>query len=260
MAPVGSNVYYRFAVTNVGALPVAVTLTDNLLSSAVLAVCDTDVSAAGVQMGIAAPGATLNCVVGPVVAISGNVTNTATASGTGGGVTDTSTDSATYAGQYNGFTPGFWKNFNNRASSTARAPMAGKCRLLASKPWNTTLASIFTVVAGQTPAWLATASPIKGATYGQLTLAQALGLSGGLTTEATQILIRAATATYLNACYNGIKKGARPAELTPDAVATRTTTLLNGFLAIPQTVTRDQVIALAAYFDGLNNGLHQLIP
>jgi len=84
---VGADVFYRFVITNTG----NVTLTTPTVT-------DPDVNTGGCAFtSPLAPGATTNCVVGPVAAVIGAHTNTATAHGVFGGTTyDSAADTASY--------------------------------------------------------------------------------------------------------------------------------------------------------------------
>jgi uncharacterized repeat protein (TIGR01451 family) len=88
-----ANVFYRFTIENLGDVALSpLTLTDPTV----------DTSACMLPGSLPAPVATnenhlFQCVVGPVAAMTGAITNTATAGGTGGGMTVTDSDSALYA-------------------------------------------------------------------------------------------------------------------------------------------------------------------
>jgi len=86
---VGHDVYFRFVVTNNGSLD----LTN-------LALTDTDIDLGQCSLPMTlAPGTTVECVVGPLQAILGQHSNTATATGESTGTTASDSDLAHYSGQ-----------------------------------------------------------------------------------------------------------------------------------------------------------------
>jgi uncharacterized repeat protein (TIGR01451 family) len=99
----GTDVYYRFVVTNTGGVDLTnVSVNDPMLGGTVCTV-----------PGTLAVGASYTCAVGdPYKAAYNDNTstcNTATATGTAGAKTATATDTACYSSDYWAFTPGFWK-------------------------------------------------------------------------------------------------------------------------------------------------------
>jgi len=87
-ADLDAEVSFRFAVTNTGTVPLTgITLTDNLL----------DLSTCTIPAELA-PEAFFECTVGPVPAVEGQHTNTATATAAYEDMTITATDSANYFG------------------------------------------------------------------------------------------------------------------------------------------------------------------
>lgn len=85
---VGSNVSFRFVITNTGTVPLtALTLTDTTLATT------TCVLPATLE-----PAASVECVVGPVPAVEGQHTNTATVTASFNGVSVTDSDTASYLG------------------------------------------------------------------------------------------------------------------------------------------------------------------
>lgn len=85
---IGSPVWFRFTVTNRGAATLNnISLSDNKVN---LGSCPIPASLA--------PGASFECVVGPVNAVEGQHTNVATASGNANGAIVTDTDAANYYG------------------------------------------------------------------------------------------------------------------------------------------------------------------
>ena len=86
---VGHDVYFKFVVTNNGSLELTnLTLTDT----------DFDLGECSLPMTLA-PGATFECVAGPLQAILGQHSNTATATGESIGTTASDSDLAHYSGQ-----------------------------------------------------------------------------------------------------------------------------------------------------------------
>jgi hypothetical protein len=85
----GHDVYFKFVVTNNGSLELTnLTLTDT----------DFDLAGCSLPMTLA-PGATFECVAGPLQAILGQHSNTATATGESIGTTASDSDLAHYSGQ-----------------------------------------------------------------------------------------------------------------------------------------------------------------
>lgn len=85
---VGSNVSFRFVITNTGTVQLtALTLTDTTLATT------TCVLPATLD-----PAASVECVIGPVPAVEGQHTNTATVTASFNGVNVTDTDTASYLG------------------------------------------------------------------------------------------------------------------------------------------------------------------
>jgi hypothetical protein len=251
---VGSQLCYQFVITNPGAANLtSVTLTDNRFNLQLVpttcSVPSTPLGTTGLSLGALAVGGSITCTTGPIIAAFGtgaqNV-NTGTAVGCANATCSPSpsdSDTATYAPGYLGFTPGFWKNHTAVNSNNAwQAKYIGACMppLSAVNPWTTTVAAVF-----------------PGTTFmPTITLLDALGLQGGSgTAGANQILLRAATAAYLNACYSatlipGGGAGAYP--LTTSQVINQTLTALN-------SNQRGAKITLAATLDLYNNtATHQI--
>ena len=87
--PVGHDVYFKFVVTNNGSLALTnLTLTDTVINLGEWSLPMT-----------LAPGATFECVVGPLQAIQGQHSNTATATDESTGITVSDSDLAHYYGQ-----------------------------------------------------------------------------------------------------------------------------------------------------------------
>ncbi len=85
---VGSNVSFRFVITNTGTVPLtALTLTDTTLATT------TCVLPATLE-----PAASVECVIGPIPAVEGQHTNTATVTASFNSVTVTDSDTASYLG------------------------------------------------------------------------------------------------------------------------------------------------------------------
>jgi len=87
----GHDVYFKFVVTNNGSLELTnLTLTDTVI----------DLGECSVPMTLV-PGATFECLVGPLQALLGQHSNTATATGESTGTTASDSDLAHYSGQEN---------------------------------------------------------------------------------------------------------------------------------------------------------------
>ena len=89
--PEGGNVFYRFTVENIGNVPLNSVGVNDLQVSTASCIWPSPLPVASPTEDPAA-----TCIVGPVAALSGSRTNTATASGTNGGTTVTDTSIATY--------------------------------------------------------------------------------------------------------------------------------------------------------------------
>ncbi len=254
---VGSLLCFQFVITNNGKVALdPVTLTDSRFSLATTpTTCSvpSTVSGTGISVGAVAVNAAVTCWTGPVPAVFNGGTsyvNTATAIGCAATMclpSPSDTDTASYAPGYLGFTPGFWKNHTTGNSNNAWQPKyLGACGPLTP---NTPVSTIFTNLAG-------TVKTRSGAAISSLTLLQALGLKGGPGVEgANEILVRAATAAYLNACYSATllpAGGAGAYPLTTAQVVSQTVTALN-------SATRQVKIDLATKLDVYNNtATHQI--
>ena len=221
---VGEGVCYQFIVTNIGAadLP-GVTISDPQVSTLNCAVPNP-----------LAAGVSYTCYAGPIAVVFNNgapLINTATAcSGT---LCDT--DRASYVAGYNGFTPGFWKNHTTAPRNAWAPQFIGACSVTTS----TLVGSVFVGYTG---------------TYASRSLLQALGLNGGNSLDgARQILLRAAVAAYLNACYSATLPGTiGDYPLTTTQIVTQTVAALN-------STTRGTIISLASTLDLYNNTATHII-
>ena len=104
---------------------------------------------------------------------------------------------ATSNGASQGCTPGYWKNHTDNWQEYA--PTTTVSRMLASLQ-----------IVNNKYVFTNYAFPAELAKYGSLTMAQALALKGGPGADgAAQILLRAATAAYLNAAYDVVPDGSQ---------------------------------------------------
>ncbi len=239
----GTSVYYQFVVVNTGDVALSgITVNDPKLGGVMT--CPKTTLAAGESMTCS--------VVGPITATYSNgssVINTATVTGCADAAhCATDDDTAAYSASYWGFTPGFWKNHAKAGSRymwsyTAYSP---------SQKVNT----VFTI-----PSCISSK-------YGTNTLLQALGLKGGSTLNgAAEILLRAATASLLNASFHEtynhavylagvglVDNLANPTIVYWPYSSQQIIAMVNSALA---SCNRSTILQLAATLDGYNNGIHQ---
>ncbi len=254
---------YRFTITNTGS-----TLLENV------SISDPFLGLVAVPCGATslAPGASTSCVQSHTASFTaGSVrTNTATANGCASIGTKpcvSHTDTATYVATYQGFTPGFWKNHTATNSNNGwRAVYIRRCippltetSVGAADYWNSPLTAVFpgigTVVVakpGDKKTWVTIAN--YNGTGRPMTMLQSLGLQGGSgDAGANEILLRAATAAWLNACFNETDPTLLIGSTWPQSSATISANTVSALT----TKTRADRIVLASLYDLWNNtGTH----
>jgi Prealbumin-like fold domain len=256
MVVTGTKLCYRFRIINTGSAPLEnVTLTDAMLGLN------------GITCGITTLGvnSATGCVQPHTASFTSGVVRTNTAVATGCATIGTKPcvkddDTATYVASYQGFTPGFWKNHTAVNSNNAwRSVYIGKCipPLVESTPgagdyWNTPVTTIFPGT-GSAVAFngksIVTIANYNG-TGKPMTLLQALGLAGGAgDAGGNGILLRAATSSWLNACYNETDPTLQIGLTWPVSSANISATTVSALM----TQTRAQRIALAGQYDLWNN-------
>jgi hypothetical protein len=256
MVVTGTALCYRFTVTNTGSAPL-----DNIsLTDAMLGLTATTCGSTSL-----APGASTSCTTAHTATFTSGVvrTNVATANGCatiGAKPCVKDDDTATYVASYQGFTPGFWKNHTAVNSNNAwTATYIGACipPLVETAAglrdyWNTPVTTIFpgtgTAVAFKGKQVVSIAN--YNGTGKPMTLLQALGLSGGGgDAGANGILLRAATSSWLNACYNETDPTLAIGLTWPESSAKISTDTVSALT----TQTRTQRISLAGKYDLWNN-------
>lgn len=263
---VGSMLCFQFVITNNGFVALdPVTLTDSRFPLATTpticgplpqnAATPTNPPSVGISVGAMVVGQTVTCVTGPVPAVFNggvNYVNTATAVGCAASLCTPSpsdSDTASYAPGYLGFTPGFWKQ--HTAADVHNAWQERYLRACWPISPSTLVGAVFTGIQSTD------ATKVNSGVYaGNVTFLQALGMQGGKgLSGGNEILLRAATAAYLNACYSatlvpGGGGGAYP--LTMAQVVAQTVAALN-------STNRAVKITLATQLDIYNNtATHQI--
>ena len=254
-AAVGDTVYWRVVVTNIG----SVDLID-------VEVKDPHNTGCEAVIGVLAAGETeiVTCSETAQYSDTG-VTNTATATGcveadpTGLCVDEVSDeDGAVYSALYNGFTPGFWKNHAKGKHNMFKGQLL--CGSVETST-DTTFGEVFGVAVDGITVELwegkGRKSKIVEKDLADLSIYDALSYQGGSEVAgATEILLRAAAASTLNACFH-LTLGNEIGEV--DDVWPITLEALGDELAAAlSSPNRQTILELAAKYDGWNNGLHEI--